>query len=95
MSKIRTEGSSDKFLSSGAQGQSEISLTNREKDVLVLIACGYTNKHAARKLEISPYTIAGYIKDIYRKLEIGCRSEATLIAVEAGLIDTRLRIKTG
>ncbi len=69
-----------------------VRLTNREKDVLSLIACGYTNKHAARKLEISPYTIAGYIKDIYRKLQISCRSEATLMAIKAGLVDTSLLV---
>lgn len=65
-------------------------LTNRETEVLALIASGYSNKQAARELDISPYTVAGYIKEIYRKLHINSRAEATIVAMKLGLLDTSL-----
>jgi len=87
MDEKREEISGDSLLSPVTQIQSDAHLTNREKDVLSLIAIGYTNKHAARELQISPYTIAGYIKEIYRKLNISCRAEATMVAIKGGFLD--------
>ena len=68
-------------------GKESTALTDREKQVLRLIAQGYSNKHTARELDISHYTIAGYIKDIYRKLEINSRAEAAVMAIKIGLLD--------
>lgn len=74
------------------QSYYDFHLTDREKQVLSLIASGYTNKFAARELEISPYTIAGYVKEIYRKLHIKSRAEATIVAIKLGLLDTSLLV---
>jgi DNA-binding NarL/FixJ family response regulator len=63
-------------------------LTPREEDVLVLIAKGYSCKNAAVALGVSYYTAAGYLKSVYQKLQVNTRAEATLKAVELGIIST-------
>ena len=68
-----------------AQGES-VNLSPREVEVLSLIARGYNRKDIARSLSITPNTAAGYIKAVYRKLEVSGRAEATLRAVERGLV---------
>ncbi|MFC3052752.1 LuxR C-terminal-related transcriptional regulator [Kordiimonas pumila] len=62
------------------------SLTAREIEVLRLLAKGLRNSDVSRILGISEHTVAGYVKTIYRKLEICSRAEATLAAVNMGLL---------
>lgn len=64
----------------------EAHLTPREREVLVLIAKGFHVKRVAQLLEISPNTCSGYVKTIYRKLDINSRAEATLEAARLGYI---------
>lgn len=66
-------------------------LTPRETDVLRLIAKGFTVAQVAQTLALSHHTTAGYVKDIYRKLSISSRAEATLEATRRGLVDSRAR----
>jgi DNA-binding NarL/FixJ family response regulator len=54
--------------------------------VLTLIAKGYTVARVAEMLGITRNTTAGYVKVIYRKLDISSRAEATLEATRHGLI---------
>jgi len=61
-------------------------LTARERDVLVLIARGLSVAEAADSLRISAHTVRGYVKDIYRKLGISSRAEASIKAGRLGLI---------
>lgn len=61
-------------------------LTERESEVLRIIAKGLTQAECARILALSPYTVAGYVKDIYRKLNVGSRAEAALVARDMGLV---------
>lgn len=61
-------------------------LTGREREVLTLIAKGLTRKEVADALNIGAYTVADYIKNIYRKLNVSSRAEATLEALRMGLI---------
>ena len=68
------------------QVQPDDGLSPREREVLTLIAKGYTVNRAAEMLQIASSTAAGYVKDIYRKLEISSRAEATLKAAEMGLV---------
>jgi DNA-binding NarL/FixJ family response regulator len=37
-------------------------------------------------LELSPHTVSGYVKDIYRKLNVCSRAEAALVARDLGLV---------
>lgn len=60
-------------------------LTAREVDVLRLLGRGLRVAEAARILGITPYTVAGYVKAIYRKLNISSRAEAAIEATRRGL----------
>ncbi len=64
----------------------EPALTARESEVLRLIAKGLSVAEVATLLALSRHTVAGYLKDIYRKLSVGSRAEATLEAMRRGLI---------
>ena len=66
--------------------QNESKLTPRERDVLQLIAKGFTVARVAELLDITYNTTAGYVKEIYRKLEVNNRAEATLEASRRGLV---------
>ena len=68
-------------------------LTPREKDILVLIAKGYSCKDAATAMGVSYHTAAGYLKTVYQKLQINSRAEATLKAIEMGIISTHSPLK--
>ncbi len=61
-------------------------LTERETEVLRIIAKGLTQSECARLLELSPHTVSGYVKDIYRKLNVCSRAEAALVARDLGLV---------
>jgi len=65
----------------------EENLTAREKDVLILISKGIKLEDVANMLGITRNTTAGYVKNIYRKLNISSRAEATLTATRMGLIN--------
>jgi HD-GYP domain-containing protein (c-di-GMP phosphodiesterase class II)/DNA-binding CsgD family transcriptional regulator len=60
-------------------------LTDREVEVLRLLATGMSNKHIASKLTLSPKTVGRHIEHIYAKLGVSTRAGATLFAVEQGL----------
>ena len=67
---------------------SSSTLTPREEQILVLIAKGYRCKDAALALGVSYNTACGYLKSVYQKLQINSRAEATLKAIELGIIST-------
>jgi DNA-binding NarL/FixJ family response regulator len=61
-------------------------LTEREVDVLRLIARGRSNREAARTLGISPKTVGNHVEHIYAKANVRTRAGATLFALESGLL---------
>jgi DNA-binding CsgD family transcriptional regulator len=61
-------------------------LTEREVDVLRLVAQGLTNAQVAERLIISPRTVNAHLNAIYRKLDVSSRSAATRFAVEHDLV---------
>ncbi|HWM83938.1 MAG TPA: response regulator transcription factor [Pseudolabrys sp.] len=61
-------------------------LTAREMDVLRLLGRGLRVSEAARVLGLTPHTVAGYVKNVYRKLNISSRAEATIEALRRGLV---------
>jgi putative nucleotidyltransferase with HDIG domain len=63
-------------------------LTEREVDVLRLIARGRSNKETARELGISPKTVGNHVEHIYAKANVRTRAGATLFALESGLLST-------
>jgi DNA-binding CsgD family transcriptional regulator len=60
-------------------------LTRREREVLTLLAEGCANKEIARRLVISERTARTHVSSILRKLQLPSRTQAALVAVEAGL----------
>lgn len=61
-------------------------LSDREREVLTLIAKGMNRAAIASQLDISATTVATHIGAVYRKLNISCRSEAAVEAIRLGLI---------
>ncbi len=68
------------------QVDQEVSLTERETDVLQRVAKGYTLPEIALQFGLSKHTIADYIKQVYRKLNVSSRAEAALEAARRGLV---------
>lgn len=64
-------------------------LTERELELLELVATGHTNAAIARMLQISPRTVANHLDHIYRKLEVSSRAAAVYRAVNEGLVTPR------
>jgi len=60
-------------------------LTEREREVLTLIAQGVSNKEIAEKLFISMKTVSNHITNIFSKLQVADRAQAIIRAREAGL----------
>ncbi len=62
-----------------------VNLTERESEVLLRVAKGYTLPEIGVQLGLSRHTIADYVKQIYRKLNVSSRAEAALEAQRLGL----------
>jgi two-component system nitrate/nitrite response regulator NarL len=61
-------------------------LTQREQDVLGLVAEGASDKEIAQQLNISIHTVKSHMRNILAKLHLGHRHEAALYAMREGLI---------
>lgn len=62
-------------------------LTPRERDVMRLIALGFSYKQAALKLEIGPRTVETHVSSVLRKLQLSSRHELARWASRRGLTD--------
>lgn len=62
------------------------SLSDREREVLILVAQGHTNQAIADKLDISVKTIESYRARLMSKLKLHNRAELTQLAMESGLL---------
>ena len=62
-------------------------LTNREIEILKLLANGMANKQIAYRLKISEKTVRNHVSNMYEKLAIYDRSQAVLYAVKKGLVE--------
>ena len=61
-------------------------LTNREVEVLRLVARGMRNKEIAAELKISDETVQGHVKNILGKLSVHDRTEAVAVAIRRGIV---------
>lgn len=61
-------------------------ITNREKEVLSHLANGMTNKEISKLLFLSPSTVRNHISNIFLKLKVSNRTQATALAIYAGLL---------
>lgn len=62
-------------------------LTNREIEILKLLANGMANKQIAFRLKISEKTVRNHVSNMYEKLGIYDRSQAVIYAVKKGLVE--------
>ncbi|HLE28981.1 MAG TPA: response regulator transcription factor [Anaerolineales bacterium] len=60
-------------------------LTDREHEVLDLIAQGHNNKEIAEQLALSPKTVSNHVSNIFNKLQVADRAQAIIVARQAGL----------
>jgi DNA-binding NarL/FixJ family response regulator len=60
-------------------------LTDREREILEMVADGYRNADIARKLVLSPNTVRNYVSSIFTKLQVSDRGHAIIRARKAGL----------
>jgi DNA-binding CsgD family transcriptional regulator len=85
MSRARSRYRARQALS-GPDGGGAAGLTERELELLELVAAGHTNAAIARMLQVSPRTVANHLDHIYRKLEVSSRAAAVYRAVNEGLV---------
>jgi len=64
-------------------------LSDREREVLRLLALGYTNSEIASKLYVSTRTVESHRRNVSTKLRVTSRSELVRLALGAGLITQR------
>lgn len=67
-------------------------LTDRELEVLALMAEGASNKAIAGELWLSPHTVQNHLRSIFRKLKANNRTQAALAAYRLGVIEFEAEI---
>lgn len=65
---------------------SEVALSERERDVLRLLADGLTKKELADRLDLSVHTVDNYLRRVYRKLHVNTLGGAVAKALRDGLL---------
>ncbi len=68
----------------GAPGPA--SLSRREREVLQFVAAGLCNREIAEAMSVSTSSVKGYVSSVLRKLGVGRRAEAAVIAAREGLL---------
>jgi DNA-binding NarL/FixJ family response regulator len=74
-----------------AQAASKEDLTDREKEVLHLVAEGSTNRDIAVKLNVTENTVKYHLKNILEKLHLRNRAQAVAYAMQTGLLKKSVR----
>lgn len=67
--------------------QDQTELSEREQELVILLARGLSNKEIAGELSISPNTVKVHLRNIYGKLGVSSRTEAMMIALRQGWIE--------
>jgi len=81
-----TKGVLEKLVAGKDKAAADDDLTPREREVLILIAEGATNKEIAQKLVVSENTARNHVSHILGKLGFNRRSEAAAYAAKKGLV---------
>lgn len=62
-------------------------LTQRERDILMLLVSGNTNKEIANELSLREPTVRSHLKNIFRKMGVKNRAHAVGLALRSGMVD--------
>ncbi len=73
---------------SGPATRDDDPLSDREREVLSLLALGYTNQEIADRLVVSVRTVEAHRAHILTKLRLSTRAELVRYAIDTGLLDT-------
>ncbi len=71
---------------SGGAGPGPSGLTDRQVEVLRLLAAGHSNREIARRLSVSPRTAEHHVQDIYARIGVSTRASAALYAMQNDLL---------
>jgi DNA-binding CsgD family transcriptional regulator len=69
-----------------ARALESLGISDREREVLELLAAGSSNKEIAQRLDVSPNTIKTHVANLFEKLAVRRRTEAIARARELGVI---------
>ena len=69
-------------------GRPQVDLTDRERQVLGLLASGLANKQIARRLGISEKTVKGHLTNLFQRIGVSDRTQAALWAERTGALKT-------
>jgi DNA-binding CsgD family transcriptional regulator/ArsR family metal-binding transcriptional regulator len=84
---LKTDKQNEKAMdSSRPSKRTDFGLTNREMEVLKLIAQGYTNNEISGMLFISPHTVKSHMIHIFNKLGVNDRTQAAVLAIQSEII---------
>ncbi len=67
-------------------------LSEREQGILRLVATGASNKEIAQQLAISPNTVKVHLRNIFAKIGVASRTEATLFAIQHGYVQVNAAV---
>lgn len=70
-------------------GNNADTLTNRELEVLFMVANGLRNQEIAKRLHVSKRTVEAHLASIFSKLKVNSRTEAILVALKEGMINLK------
>jgi len=70
-------------------------LSEREVEILRLVATGASNKEIAARLDITANTVKVHLRNVFSKLEVRSRTEATVVALEMGLVSAPAPAEVG
>ncbi len=70
------------------ENTSDVTISDREREILLLASKGYNYPEMGKLMGISPHTVTSHVKKIYRKLAVHSRGEAVFEANRMGLIRT-------
>jgi len=74
---------------SGGDEADKVDLTRREREILALVAEGHSNRELARMLWVTEQTVKFHLSNIYRKLDVANRTEASRWAHRHNLVEQR------
>ncbi len=73
-------------VAAGSEADEDVALTRREREILALVAEGHSNRELARILWVTEQTVKFHLSNIYRKLDVANRTEASRWAHRNGLV---------